>query len=235
MHHVQYQVTFSGIFASDASHPSNAAIPELMRRLLSPQGHTYVVSVDRFSGWPIVERSTNGATGLISNLFVTFGIADDLTTDGGPEFTASTTKKFLADWGVHHRLCSVAYPHDNSCAEICVKTIKCALAGNTPDNGELDCNSFQRAMLTYRNTPDPITKISPAMAVFSRPIKDLIPVLLGKLHLHPCWDRLLDHREAAMATRGETKLGKWSEHTHPLPQLKVGDVVRVQNQTGPFL
>ena len=155
------------------------------------KGHTYVVIVDRFSGWPIVERSTNGATGLISNLrsiFVTFGIPDDLTTDGGPEFTASTTKKFLVDWGVHHRLCSVAYPHGNSRAEIGVKTIKRALAGNTPDNGELDCDSFQRAILTYRNTPDPITKISPAMAVFVRPIKDLIPVLPGKLHLHPYWD-----------------------------------------------
>ena len=201
------------------------------------KGYTYVVIVDRFSGWPIVERSTNGATGLISNLrsiFVTFGIPDDLTTDGGPEFTASSTKKFLADWGVHHRLCSVAYPHGNSHAEIGVKTIKRAPAGNTQDNGELDCDSFQRAILTYRNTPDPITKISPAIAVFARPIKDLIPVLPGKLHLHPYWDKLLDHREATMATRSETELGKWSEHTHPLPQLKVGDVVRVQNQTGPF-
>ena len=108
------------------------------------KGHTYVVIVDRFSGWPIVERSTNGATGLISNLrsiFVTFGIPDDLTTDGGPEFTASTTKKFLADWGVHHRLCSVAYPHGNSRAEIGVKTVKRALAGNTPDNGDLNCDT----------------------------------------------------------------------------------------------
>ena len=179
----------------------------------------------------------HGATGLISNLrsiFITFGIPDDLTTDGGPEFTALSTKKFLADWGVHHRLCSVAYPHGNSRAEIGVKTIKRALAGNTQDNGELDCDSFQRAILTYRNTPDPITKISPAITVFARPIKDLIPVLPGKLHLHPYWDKLLDHREATMATRSETELGKWSEHTHHLPQLKVGDVVRVQNQTGPF-
>ena len=51
---------------------------------------------------------------------------------------------------------SVAYPHGNSRAEIGVKTIKRALAGNTPDNGELDCDSFQRAILTYRNTPDPM-------------------------------------------------------------------------------
>ncbi len=67
--------------------------------------------------------------------------------------------------------------HSNSRAEISVKTVKRALAGNTPDNGDLNCDSFQRAMLTYRNTPDPITKISPAIAVFARPIKDLIPVL----------------------------------------------------------
>ena len=72
------------------------------------KGHTYAVIVDRLSGWPIIECSTNGATGLISNLrpiFVTFGILDNLIT---AEFTASTTKKFLADRGVHHRLCSVA-------------------------------------------------------------------------------------------------------------------------------
>ena len=131
------------------------------------KGHTYVVIVDRYSGWPIVERSINGAAGLITALrttFVTFGIPDDITTDGGPEFTAQPR----SDWGVHHRLCSVANPHSNSRAEIGVKTVKRALAGNTPANGDLDCDSFQRAMLAYRNTPDPITKISPAIAGQSR-------------------------------------------------------------------
>lgn len=201
------------------------------------RGHNYVVIVDRFSGWPIVDRSTNGATGLTSALrstFVTFGIPDDITTDGGPEFTASTTRKFLADWGVHHRISSVANPHSNARAEIGVKTVKRALAGNTPENGNLDTDAFQRAMLTYRNTPDPVTKISPAIAVFARPIKDLIPVLPGKLRLHPYWDKLLDEREATMATRGAREDDKWSEHCHPLTSLRVGDRVRVQNQTGPF-
>lgn len=89
-------------------------------------------------------------------------------------------------------------------------------------------------MLTYLNTPDPITKISPAIAVFARPINDLIPVLPGKLQLHSYWDRLLDDRETTMAARSATELGKWSEHTRPLPQLQIGDHVRVQNQTGPF-
>jgi len=114
-----------------------------------------------------------------------------------------------------------------------VKTEKRALAGNTPANGNLDCDKFQRAMLTYRNTPDPVTKISPAIAVFARPIKELILVLPGKLYLYTHWDKLLDARETTMAARGATEVAKWSQHTRALPPLWIGDQVRIQNQTGP--
>jgi len=75
-----------------------------------------MVIVDRYSGWPIVEKSINGAAGLITTLrktFVIFGIPDDITTNGSPEFTATTTKKFFSDWGIHDRLCSVTNPHSN--------------------------------------------------------------------------------------------------------------------------
>ncbi len=58
--------------------------------------------------------------------------------------------------------------------------------------------------------------------------------LPGKICLHQYWDRLLDDRETTMASRGDTELEKWSEHTRALPQLKFGDHVRLQNQTGPF-
>ena len=201
------------------------------------KGHTYVVIVDRYSNWHIVERSCNGATGLVGNLrsiFVTFGIPEDITTDGGPEFTASVTRKFLADWGVHHRTSTVSNPHANCRAEIGVKTIKRALAGNTPDNGDLNTDSFQKATLAYRNTPDPVTKVSPAIAMFARPFQDLLPVLPGKLRLHDYWDRLLDDREKTMADRGSREHDKWSEHSRPLTPLMVGDKVRVQNQSGLF-
>ncbi len=125
-------------------------------------------------------------------------------------------------------------PHANCRAEIGVKTVKRALAGNTPDNGDLNTNSFQKAMLAYRNTPDPVTKISPAIAMFARPIQDLLPVLPGKLRLHDYWDRLLDDRERTMADRGSKEHAKWSEHSRPLTPLLVGDKVRVQNQSGLF-
>ena len=58
------------------------------------KGHDYLVVVDRYSNWPIVERSFHGADGLISCLrwvFVTYGIPDKLASDGGPQFTATIT------------------------------------------------------------------------------------------------------------------------------------------------
>ncbi|RUS83681.1 hypothetical protein EGW08_008529 [Elysia chlorotica] len=66
--------------------------------------HNYLVVVDRYSNWPIVEEASNGAAGLIAALrriFVTYGISDELSTDGGPEFTSLATGTFLRNWGGH--------------------------------------------------------------------------------------------------------------------------------------
>ena len=97
---------------------------------------------------------------------MTYGIPDELSSDGGPEFTAEETKNFLKSWGVSHRTSSVAFPHSNCRAEVGVKTCKRMVTNNTGPNGELDTDRFQRVMLQYRNCPDQNTKMSPAMIVF---------------------------------------------------------------------
>ena len=76
-----------------------------------------------------------------------------LTSDGGPQFAASITSKFLRNYGVHHRLSSVSYARSNGRAELGVKTVKRLMMENTGPNGDLDNDAFQRAMLQYRNTP----------------------------------------------------------------------------------
>ena len=199
------------------------------------QGHTYLVIVDRYSNWPIVERAKDGAQGLINVLrqtFATYGIPDKLSSDGGPEFVAHTTRQFLHHWGIHHRLSSAAFPHSNCRAEVGVKTIKRLITGNIGKDGAINIDAFQEAILQYRNTPDPTTKLSPAMCVFGRPIKDLIPILPGKYHPHPTWRNSLNLGEEALRHRHMRHQEQWSEHTKLLPPLKIGDRVRIQNQTG---
>ena len=51
------------------------------------KGHYYLVCVDRYSNWPIVEEAKQGSGGLIKclrRIFVTYGISDEFSSDGVP-------------------------------------------------------------------------------------------------------------------------------------------------------
>ena len=199
-------------------------------------GNHYLVVVDRFSNWPIIEKAEGGAIGLVKclrRIFATYGIPSELSSDGGPEFTAHETKTFLSNWQVNHRMSSVAFPHSNCRAEIGVKTAKRLITSNTNGHGSLENDRFYRALLQYRNTPDKETKMSPSMCVFGRVIKDFIPVHPGKYKPHVTWQKGLAARETALRARCMRTAEYWKEHTKKLQPLRVGDPVWIQNQTGP--
>ena len=89
--------------------------------------YTYFVLVDRFSNWPSVcQTSGGGAKDLILFLrkhFENFGVPEDITSDGGPEFVACEVQSFLKRWGVKQRLSSAYYPRANTRAELGVKSM----------------------------------------------------------------------------------------------------------------
>lgn len=199
------------------------------------KGVHYLIVVDRYSNWPIMKRARDGAAGLVQSLreeFVTYGIPEELSSDGGPEFTAAATQVFLKSWGVKHRVSSVAFPHSNCRAEVGVKTCKRLIASNTGPNGELDIDEFQRAVLQYRNSPDQDTKMSPAMIIFGHCVRDFIPVPPGRYMPQSAWIDNADLRESALRKRHFRADERLNEHTRILPPLRVGDHVRIQNQVG---
>ena len=145
---------------------------------------------------------------------------------------ASEVKNFLNKWGVRHRVSSSYYPHSNNRAETAVKTCKRLLMENMDSQGDLDTDTFGRAMLEYRNTPNPETRLSPAQVVFGRNVRDFIPVLPYKYEPRQEWSLLQEDRERAFARKLYNDGTKLAMGTRKMPPLAVGDKVLVQNQTG---
>ena len=192
--------------------------------------------MDRYSGWLSIYKSgKDGAAGFISTMkeyFSTFGIAQQIASDEGTQYTSNTTQKFFKDWGVAHRMSSSYFPHSNQRAEQGVKSAKRMLRDNIAADGSLNTDRFLRALLLHRNTPDRDTGLSPAQVIFGRSIRDFFPIKPGNLVLHPEWRLTMEQREGALARRHAKRERDLTAHTKVLTPLKVGQVVLVQNQSG---
>ena len=73
----------------------------------------YLVAVDCYLNWPIIERAHECSKELIAclrKLFATFAIPDELASNCRPEFVATATSTFLKNWRFSNSLSSVAFP-----------------------------------------------------------------------------------------------------------------------------
>lgn len=206
----------------------------------SLRGADYLVIVDRFSGWPHIITSTLGAEATKKALvkyFATYGVPEELSTDGGPGFVAKDTTQLLKRWGVRHRLSSAHHPQSNGRAEVAVKSMKRLITSHTDHDGNIDTEAVAAGLLQYRNTPDADTGMSPSQIVFGTNRRDLLPVVsqtpvFSSSAVHPMWRAAWQQREIALKKRFAAQVDKLQQNTRPLANLQPGDFVRLQNQTG---
>jgi len=207
-------------------------------------GYWYLVTVDRLSGWcEVVQVKSNaglsGAKGLcqaLRQIFATFGVPEELSSDGGPEFTAQESKDFYQRWGVRHRLSSAYFPQSNGRAELAVKATKRLIEDNLGPNGELNTDKLVCALLQQRNTPDRDCLLSPADILFGRPLRDGLPqldkskMIFDNHQIHTEWRQTWAAKEAAIRSRLVRNCEKLESNSRELDPLREGDSVFVQNQ-----
>ena len=148
-------------------------------------GHFLIIG-DRLSGWSdafgIPAGSTvtgaNALVRLFRSCFATFGVPEEISSNAGPEFTAFVTQDFMRKWDFKHRVSSAYFPQSNGRGEVAVKAAKILLMFNISPNGNLNNDSFLRALLQPRNTPDPDCDLSPAEIVFDHSLREVFSFVI---------------------------------------------------------
>ena len=197
---------------------------------------TYVVIVDRYSGWPIIyqlkskEADSKSMINICRQIFMNCGTAEELSSDGASIFESQAFQKFLKVWDVRHRVSSAEYAQSNGRAELGVKSAKRIIRGNALPNGSLDNDKFARAVMQYRNTPIAGIGLSPAQLYLHRQLRDFIPSrpVLYKPDIR--WIKAAEKREEFAAQRNAKLKVRYNATAHNLSPLGIGDSVAVQNK-----
>ena len=195
------------------------------------------------SGWLEVQQikaGTNEAGAAkvllmaLRRLMATFGVPTEISSNGGPEFTAHESK-----WGIRHSLSSAFFPSSNGRAYLAVKSAKHMLMDNIGQNGSLDTDAMVRALLVHRNTPDLECKLSPAQILLGRPFCDTLPcinkeaMVFSNAAMHTQWKEAWLSKEEALKARYVKTLESLWEQKRILPKLNTGDLVMIQDQSRP--
>ena len=199
-------------------------------------GQTYAAIADRYSNWlSVLKLKRDTSAELINTLrdyFATYGVPLLFSSDGATIFTSTMFKDFCKRWGVEQRISSAYHATSNKRAELAVKHAKRLVQDSLGPGGTLDTDSMARALLAHRNTPDPLTGLSPAQVIYGRVLRDFLPVSPGKYFPRPEWRLDAHNREQAHSKRHVRTDERMSANSKHLPALQVHDVVAIQDQTG---
>ena len=193
-------------------------------------GRTYLVYADRLSGWPCVIDMSHEATArnlvtALREMFSYTGVPVVLRTDGGPQFTAGLTRRFLSKWGVQHQISSPHYPQANGHAKSAVKAVK-RLVKKTTTNGQLDCDAFAEGLLELRNSPRADGR-SAAQVLYGHPLRSGVPAHHRAFAKR--WQKLADECDARAAEEKRKTAERYNSAAKPLNSIQMGQHVLVQD------
>jgi hypothetical protein len=192
--------------------------------LFDYKGKPWLVMVDRYSGWPFVEKMKGSDTvsvcSQLARWFNLLGWPSSIRTDGGPAFRLKFAE-FCRKRGMEHELSSAYSAQSNGLSEAAVKACKHLLA-KTMEQGE----DFEEAMAAYRNTPR-ADGFSPAQLMLGRRMKGPLPMLQSQLEVEV--SNFSAGREAREKTQAQSKK-QYDSDKKEMEKLKKGDSVIVQCQ-----
>ena len=235
----------TGIAPSQCNEPLIISSPKYPFQMtvadyFSLKGFKYLLYADRYSAWISIVKIRIGEANFkflrkfLVHLFATFGVPEEISTDGGSPFKGHEYKTFLERWNIQPRLSSAYYAQSNGRAELAVKVAKKILLGNCEANGDINNEVVARALLQYRNTPLQGIDLSPAQILYGRDLKDCLPSQQEALSVRPEWRVAADEREQALRIRHVKAAESYNEHAKDLPELHERDHVAVQNQHGNY-
>ena len=196
--------------------------------------HQYASCVDRFTGWPLIYhmKQTTGKhiVTICRQIAAFYGVPEEISTDGGPQFSSAEFQEFLKTWEIHHRLSSAHYPQSNGRAELGVKTAKRILMNNSNSDGSLDNDKVLKAVLQYKNTPLRNIGLSPAQLLLHRQLRDNIPTHSKMLQPHKEWIISGKEREKAFEKHNEEMTSRYNEHSRELHPLKCRTQIILQEK-----
>ena len=129
------------------------------------KGDNYLISMDRYSGWPMVapiprKANTTTITNILDDWFVDHGLPISIRSDGGPQFRGPFDE-WCRQNNIRHELSSAYHHESNGHAECAVREVKKLLAKTSTHK------QFQQALRNYRNCPR-YDRLSPAQWYFGR-------------------------------------------------------------------
>lgn len=188
------------------------------------EGEQYLLLVDSYSKFPELINFGNNTTNKkvveqVKSVFARHGKPDIFCSDQGPQFVNANFQNFLSKWKVTHRTSTPHNPKSNGLVERHVQSIKNLLKKTLHDKKDV-----QLALLEYRNTPLNEKIPSPAVLLFGRRLKGVVPISEESLKpVNPT------NVSETLKFRKMKEKSYYDRTAMELPELKKGEKVMVKD------